>query len=401
MHSVDHHRHIKYFEGKMSRGFVALFLNKAITDVAGGLFAIFLPIFLYELFNNSVAGVAGFYLATFIAHFLFIIIFSPHLNSFGFRKALRLSTFIAVLYYAFLFFLNKDNAYWILPLVVIFIGLWRFLYWTPFNIDLSKFTNKKDRGKSLGLMEAVMNFSKIITPIFAGFVVMRFDFNVLFIIGVLVFSLSALPLLIIPRTKEKFSWSRVKIIRKTFAKENRAAAALFFADGAEFVVGSIVWPIFIFQLLKGNYLEVGAISTFVVAITMVMQLIAGKYSDKGTQKDRIMKYGGIFYALGWILKIFVVTALHVFVIDAFHKFTQVFYRVPIDTFVCEKGREQKHLVDEFSIFRQMTISVGKIFMGTTILIFSFLISLNWLFLFGALFSIFLSLVHTRLKLSLR
>jgi len=401
MHSVDHHRHIKYFEGKMSRGFMALFLNKAITDVAGGLFAIFLPIFLFELFDNSVAGVAGFYLATFIAHFLFIIIFSPHLNSFGFRKALRLSTVFAVLYYVSFFFLNENTLYWLLPLVVIFIGLWRFLYWTPFNIDLSKFTNKKDRGKSLGLMEVVMNFSKIVTPIFAGFVISRFDFSVLFVIGVVVFTLSALPLLIIPRTKEKFSWSRIKIIKKTFAKENRMAAAFFFADGAEFVVGSIVWPIFIFQLLKGNYLEVGAVSTFVVAVTMIMQLIAGKYSDKGKQKDRIMKYGGIFYALGWILKIFVITALHVFVIDAFHKFTQVFYRVPLDTFVCEKGRDQKHLVDEFSIFRQMTISVGKIFMGTTILVFSFFISLNWLFLFGALFSIFLSLVHTRLKLSLR
>lgn len=385
----------------MSRGFMALFLNKAITDVAGGLFAIFLPIFLFELFDNSVAGVAGFYLATFIAHFLFIIIFSPHLNSFGFRKALRLSTVFAVLYYVSFFFLNENTLYWLLPLVVIFIGLWRFLYWTPFNIDLSKFTNKKDRGKSLGLMEVVMNFSKIVTPIFAGFVISRFDFSVLFVIGVVVFTLSALPLLIIPRTKEKFSWSRIKIIKKTFAKENRMAAAFFFADGAEFVVGSIVWPIFIFQLLKGNYLEVGAVSTFVVAVTMIMQLIAGKYSDKGKQKDRIMKYGGIFYALGWILKIFVITALHVFVIDAFHKFTQVFYRVPLDTFVCEKGRDQKHLVDEFSIFRQMTISVGKIFMGTTILVFSFFISLNWLFLFGALFSIFLSLVHTRLKLSLR
>ena len=397
MHSLNHHQHIKYFEGKMSRGFVALFTSKAITDVAGGMFAVFLPIFLYEIFNNSVAGVATFYLITYLVHFFFILTLAPYLNKFGFRRALRFSTFVAVLYYISLFFLSENNLYWILPFTVVFISLWRFLYWTPFNIDLSKFTSKKDRGKSLSLMEAVFNLTKIITPIFAGFIISRFNFSVLFIIGIVVFALSALPLIMLPRTKETFSWSRRKIFEKTFSKENRAAAALFFADGAESVVGVIVWPIFIFQLFKGNYLEVGAISTFVVAATIIMELIAGKYIDKGKKKDRIMQYGGFFYAIGWILKIFVITALHVFVIDAFHKFTQVFYRVPLDTFICEKAKDQKHLIDEFNVFRQMTITLGRIFMGATILIFSLFISLNWLFLFGALFSVFLSLAHTKLK----
>ncbi len=179
------------------------------------------------------------------------------------------------------------------------------------------------------------------------------------------------------------------------------AFALFFADGAESVVGTVIWPIFIFQLLKGDYLEIGVISTFVVAATIVMQLIAGKYSDNKEKKEKIMGYGGIFYAIGWIFKIFIITALHVFVIDAFHKFTQVFYRIPMNAFVYEKAKDQKHLIDEFNIFRQISFSTGRAFMGIMILVFSFFISINWLFLFGALFSIFLTLAHTRLKLSLR
>jgi hypothetical protein len=185
-----------------------------------------------------------------------------------------------------------------------------------------------------------------------------------------------------------------------FARENRQAAMFFFADGAEFIIGTIIWPIFIFELLNGNYLQVGVISTLIVAATIGMQLIAGKYTDSVNWKERIMKYGGAMYALGWILKIFILTALHVFVIDAFHKFTQVFYRIPLDAFVLEKAKSQKHLIDEFNIFRQVLINFGRVFMSIVIIISSFYISLNWLFVFGAIFSIFLSLAHSRLKMSL-
>jgi YQGE family putative transporter len=401
-HTPSAHHHVKYFEGKLSRGFMALFYNQVISSVATGLFAVFLPIFLYTLFKENVAMVAGYYLATYIVYLIFLLVASPFLNKIGFRRALRISTLVAVLFYTCLFFLNENNLLYLLPMIIFLIGFWRFLYWTPYNVDMAKFTSKKDRAKELSFMDSILSIISIITPIVAGLVIVEYGFNLLFLIGVFVFAFSVFPLMFVPRTKEKFSWGRIKTIKKVFNKENRIAAAIFFADGAEGIIGGILWPIFIFQLLNGDYLKVGIISTLVVAVTIIMQLIAGKYADqKGKLQEQLFKFGGIFYAIGWILKIFVLTAFHVFIIDAFHRISQVFYRVPLDTFVYEKAKDQKHLIDEFNIFRNIAISFGRIFMITTVLVMSFYLSLNWLFLFGAVFSIFLSIAHNKLSLSLR
>ena len=396
------HHHVKYFEGKLSRGFMALFYNQVISNVASGLFGVFLPIFLYQLFDGDIRKVTYYYLSTYIIYLVLLLTSSPYLNKFGFRNALRWSCLIGALYYLALFFLKADNVLYLMPIVAILISLWRFMYWTPYNVDMAKFTKKKDREKALSFMTSVLSIISVITPIAAGFFISQFGFSLLFFVGVVVFALSAIPLIFIPRTKEKFSWSKKKTIKKIFAKENRSAMWFFFADGAEFIIGSILWPIFIFQLLHGDYLQVVIISTLVVGVTIVMQLIEGRYADqKKGLKEKFVSFGGFFYALGWILKIFVLTAFQVFVFDAFHRITKVFYRVPIDSFVYEKAKDQKHLIDEFNVFRNVAITFGRIFMALAIIVMSFFLSLNWLFIFGALFSIFLSLAHTKLKMSLR
>ena len=50
------------------------------------------------------------------------------------------------------------------------------------------------------------------------------------------------------------------------------------ANGAENAIGVIIWPIFIWQLLEGDYVKVGAISSLIVFVTIAMQLSVGKYT---------------------------------------------------------------------------------------------------------------------------
>ncbi len=98
-----------------------------------------------------------------------------------------------------------------------------------------------------------------------------------------------MPLIYLPRTHERFSWGYFETWKKFFSRKRRRAVLAFAGNGAEDIIGVVVWPIFIFELLKGNFFEVGALTSLVVVVTIVMQLSAGKYVDKGNKNKMIHK----------------------------------------------------------------------------------------------------------------
>ncbi|MCK5081197.1 MAG: MFS transporter, partial [Candidatus Moranbacteria bacterium] len=299
-------------------------------------------------------------------------------------------------YYLAIFLLKENNVWTIMPLMVFLLALWRFLYWVPYNVDFAKFTTKKDRGKGVGLVSAMISLVGILTPILAGFIITKWGFNLLFLVGTLVFGFSLLPLIKLPRTEEKISWKLGQFFRKTIEKKNRKLVLFFSLDGAEGVLAAFVWPVFIYELLVGNYLEIGIISTLVVMTTVVLQLLAGKLVDK--KKGKMIKTGGFFYAMGWLLKVFAITAFHVFVFDAFHRFMKVFYRIPLDTLVFETAFQQKHLIDEFNLFRQFFIYVGGSLMAILIILISlFTESINWIFILGVIAVFLISIFYKKIQ----
>lgn len=396
--TVSHHhfKRLSYFEGNFSKGFKNLLVNRIITNIGTGFFAVFLPIFFYETLGKNLTYLGLYYFVSYLFSLFLIILLIPSLSRFGFKKALQISTLIGVFYYLAIFLLKEDNIWFILPVIIFLISFWRFLYWIPYNIDFSKFTNIKDRGKEVGLIEAVLSLIGIITPIIAGFIIIKFGFNFLFLIGCFIFFLSFFPLVKLPKTREKFTWSRKDMVKKVILKKNRKLALFFFLDGAESVLGIFVWPIFVYELLQGNYLEIGSIASLVVLFTMLLQLTAGKLVDKN--KNKIIKIGGICYAMGWFLKVFATTSLHVFLFDVLHQFTKVFYRISLDTLVFETAFKQKHMIDEFNVFRDICLYLGRLSMVVLVIILSlFISSIAWIFVSGVFVVLFISVFHKKIQ----
>ncbi len=123
--------------------------------------------------------------------------------------------------------------------------------------------------------------------------------------------------------------------QRLFSPHNRPIAFSLMANGAENVIGIVVWPIFIFLLLNGNYLEVGAVSGFIIGGTVILQLLAGKYIDEIAKKSDVLKLGSVLYALGWIVKIFVLTAFHIFIAGLYHSLTKILTRTTFETMFYE------------------------------------------------------------------
>jgi len=374
----------KYFDKPLSHGFVSLYTGRTIVLISSALLGLFMPVFIFNLLGENIQMTLAFYGIGFLSYALVVAVGAKFLNKYGFKRALQTSVFLGAIYYVFFYFIDKENYYYFLPLILITLLFYRLTYWLPYHVDFAKFTDKKNRARQISVFEATRFGAGIFIPLISGFIISRFGFDVLFIIAIFLYLVSGIPYLSIPRTREKFLWNFKKTWQEFFLKERRKTILVFMAHGAESVVGLLVWPIFIFQLLNGNYFQVGFISTLIIAVTAILQLILGKRIDLNIPKEKMLKWGSIFYSLGWIIKIFIGTAFHIFIVGAYHSVSSIFLYTPFDTLNYEIMADQGHYIDEFTVIREMAINFGKVAMILLIILISFFFAIQWVFLLAAL-----------------
>jgi hypothetical protein len=363
----------KYLSNRLSGGLVSIYSSRIILSIASSLMGLFLPIFLFELFDFKLSYTLIYFLIDY-AIYAFLVAFGAKfsLNKLGIKAAIIISTVWGSAYYLIFYFMigssgsiesalgmDHEKILILLGLSIFFINLQRLMYWVPVHTEMTKFTDRTNRTRELSILEATCIAFGAIVPAFAGWVLVTYGYNVLFIITVFVSFLSIIPLFALPPTEEKFSWTYAQTWREFFSKKRRKTILAFMGDGAENVVSGIIWPIFIWQILKGNYLSVGAISSAIVLSTIILELFVGKFADSG-KRDRILRWGTIFYALGWFIKIFIATAFQIFVISTYHNLTRIFTRTPFDAVLYERAADQGHYVDEYTVIHEMALMAGRI-----------------------------------------
>lgn len=361
-----------YFSGKVSSGFVSIYSSRTMLNIASALLGLFLPIFLYELFDLDLKYVLFYYFLDYMLYG-FVVPAGARLavNYFGLKKSMIISSIWGALHYTAFFFVSdlasggtifSHHEIWPLLLSAIFlINFQRFLYWVPVHTELSQFTDKSNRVREISFMEASSIALNAIIPVFAGWLLTFYGYGVLFIISILVYLLSATTLLSLPKIEEKFSWTYRQTWKEFFSKKRRRTIVAFMGDGAENVVSSVIWPIFIWTLLSGDYFKVGAISSLIVLSTVVLQLAVGRLADLG-KKEKIFRLGTILYSLVWVIKMFIDTAFQIFVVSTLHNFTRLFTRTTFDAMIYEKAADQGHYVDEYTVIHEMAITFGRVLM---------------------------------------
>jgi MFS family permease len=369
-----------------------LYTGKTISLIGSALLGIFLPIFLYELFNKNFQAVIIYYGIGYLLYAVSVTVGGRFLNRFGFRKALRVSVILGALFYVIFYFIAPDNWPYLVPLAILAGLLYRLFYWLPYHVDFAKFTDKKNRARQVGVLNATRLAMGIFIPLLAGLIIARFGFDVLFVIAIILFIVSGIPYLTIPRTREKFSWSWLQTWQEFFSKKRRRMVFAYMADGAERTVGLVVWPIFIYQILEGNYLQVGAVSTFIIGFTVILQLVSGRYIDLKTPKEKVLRWGSAFYAIGWLIKIFITTAFQIFIVGTYHNVSKIFIRTPFDVLTYEIAADQGHYVDEFTVLHEIAINFGKALIAILVIVVSLFLAIQWVFILAALAAILLNIL---------
>ncbi|MFC1678481.1 MFS transporter [Patescibacteria group bacterium] len=358
-----------------------------IQFIGFSLISLFLPIYLFQIFSDRVDLVILYYLVGHLIYALILPLGVQYLNKIGLRRSLRISVLFAVSYYTCLALISYKISFVILAIIM--VTLFRTFFWLPFHTDLAKFTDKKNRGKSVSLMWATSSFLGVIMPVIAGFLIGTLGYNFVFILAIMIYLASLIPFTALPRTKERYSWGYLETFKQFLAKKNRKLVLANMANGAENCIGIIIWPIFIFQLLKGNYFAVGAISSLIVFTTVILQLLVGKYTDI-FDKRKMIHWGSILYASGWLAKVFVLTSFQIFIVGTYHNFTQIFKDTPFDALNYELLADHGHYVDEFTAIKEIAVQLGKVLMLILILLVIMNFGLNWAFALAALASLFIN-----------
>ncbi len=379
-----------YFNSKLSSGFVALFSGRMMQFAGAGMLGLFIPVYLYLQYGQNAQAVLLWYLA---GHLLYAIILPwgvQFINKFGMRRSIQVSVFFDAIYLSAIFLIAYNTlVFTIISIIALLFA--RLLFWMPFHVDFAKFTDKGDRGKEVSIIWAMKSFLGILMPIAAGFLIEYIGFGVVFIVGVSLYLAAIIPFMTLPHTRERYDWTPRQTIKNFFKKENRNLVLSNIANGAENAVTLIIWPIFIWQLLDGNYAAMGILSSAIVLIGVALQLVAGKYTDV-LNKRKLLHWGSMFYALGWLVKVFVLTGFHIFLAGAYHQFARIFKDTPFDTLNYEYLADKGHLVDEYTVLKEIAVQVGKVL----ILIFAIIIvlnfGLNWTFALAALATLFVNLL---------
>ena len=117
----------------------------------------------------------------------------------------------------------------------------------------------------------------------------------------------------------------------------------------------------------------------------------GKYTDL-FNKRKMLHWGSSLCAVGWLAKIFILSAFHIFVVGAYHSLTKIFKDTPFDALNYEILADQGHLVDEYTVLKEIAIQVGRVLVLILAIVIAFNFGLNWTFVLAALASLFINLL---------
>ncbi|MBL7045805.1 MAG: MFS transporter [Parcubacteria group bacterium] len=386
---------IKDFKGvSFSQNTRTLYLNRLLMQVAFGVVSIFMPIFFYQEFGGSFAMVALIYALIYLGH-----MFLAPVGAMLFKYiSLRMSMLIGV---PFALFSLLSLAFWsvnpwtFLALHIFFIVIYKVLYWVPYHVDFSLFSDKNARGRQLSVLLNLSSLVAVITPIVGGFFIAKYGFDASFVLAAFFFTLSIPPLFFIPAIREKYEFGYFETFKKLFSKKQRPLFLGYAGDGAQSTVTAVVWPIFIFLIFDGGLTTVGLVTGATFAAIIFIRFLVGDLFDRWSHK-KVLTTGSIIIMSGWLIKVFVETAFQVFLVDTYHSVGRAVNRLSLNANMYDHSADNGHYVDEFTTLREMALGVGRILMLALAALFVAFLTIKAAFIAAAFSALLVTLLNRQI-----
>lgn len=196
----------------------------------------------------------------------------------GVRALLIAGTLLSALQYLFLAEVHGIGMVLVALIAVAAIG--DMLYWTAYHAYFATLGDNEFRGHQVGVREALAAVVGIISPLFAGWLLVAFGPRVAFGATAAITALAALPLLGTPH---------VAVARHAPGAFKAAlpGVLVFMADGWLAVGFWFVWQIALFLSLGESFLAYGGALAFAALVGAVGSLTLGRHIDAGHGKQAV------------------------------------------------------------------------------------------------------------------
>ena len=369
-----------------------LAINRLLGLLGTYIIAIFFAIFLYEFFGGDLQKVILWYIVMYIMRLPFHVIAAKIFSKTGLSLSMAIGTVGYMLFFLAMYLLDIGIAaqpYFLLGMGMIGLVILSGFYWAPFHVDFASFSTKGHRGRQVSLFRGIETVIGIIAPLAGGFLVAQYSYGIIFIIGILMMFFSFIPLMMLPNTKVQYEFGFFETFRKMFSKDFLPVTISMMALGAENIVGRTIWPIFLFVLFVGEYLEIGAFASMIVVVTLVFQYAVGRYIDKHKSKH-LLKRSSEVYALGWVAKAFAQSVGGVFAASTFHSFGKIASYTSVESMWYEKSADSGHYVDEYTVIRETALTLGQLLVMVILYFLVTTFSFTGAFLMAAVISLFMN-----------
>ena len=253
-----------------------LVLNTILRDLGRGAVMLFLPVHLYrvggiDLLLKYVIVSRGTEIL--IGHHMARII-----GKVGFKAAVIMSGILGGVVYT-LFKYAADEWWWVAvagSLAAVSI----ISYWIPHHLLFLE-TDKERFGERASWLSIIARWSQVLGPLAGGFLIVRLGFGGLFEWGVIMLLLSTLPIWLLEPDNLKWKFHVAHYWKKLEGKWFSRDLLAYMGYGMEETMLEVMWPVFLWEILKSPVV-LGGYKSLVLVASSLMVLIVGKRQDKGS-----------------------------------------------------------------------------------------------------------------------
>lgn len=358
-----------------------MIMNLAVASIN-----IFEPIFLFSLFierygaHQSIKAVLLFYFLVYAIYFFIMPLGAKVALRFGYERAIGLGSLATVGFYLSLF--TAQNHPWFLVVAVGMYAISKTLYWPAYHSNFARFSADGEQGRQISTMTALLSITQIAGPMLGGLIISWYGFSALFIIVSILVVVSNVPMLI---TREKFipaKFSYIDAYRRLFSKENRRKCIAYTGYGEE-LISDVVWPIFVFIVVK-DFLGLGLLAATSVLVTTIVVVYIGRATD--TSERSTLKYGLVVYVLAWLWRLIARSAPTVLLVDVMARISKQAITIPITALTYEHAQDTS-VMKTIMLF-EMALATGKALATIVCLLILSAFDPGWnmIFIAGALFA---------------
>lgn len=317
LHLLEHHHfRIKYTELN------EIYIFQTVRTMALSFVAIFIPIYLINQ-GFTIKGVLLYNIMFYIFSIPIDIVAAKLIRFIGPKHTIVASIPFIL---SFIWILETVGKYhWPLWLISLSGALGVALYWQAYHFDFSKAKRKGRATSDVGEQAILINLVSCAAPFIGGFIATEFGEKYLFLFVIGLLSIASIVLFETGDKHQKISKLDFKKLNwKTIRKDMVSYAGY----GIETNASMVIWPLFVFLIVK-NYAEVGlAHSITLIAAAVVIHWV-GKSSDEHAKKKQLYLRGGsIAKALFYFIQTLVSTMNFVYILNVLRAIANSFQNIP-------------------------------------------------------------------------